>query len=68
LKYLLLILSVLILCDSCVEPRNITTREKYQTDHQWCMTYGAHPRVYRSTINHTETYKECMEKFGYKFD
>ena len=60
-------LSMILLFAGCVSDTNLpslSTNQQYQEDSQWCANFG--------TFGHTQelrnrTYKECMERFGYKF-
>jgi hypothetical protein len=66
-KILILLTILIIGCAAPMRstgPTNVVDQKTYQQHHDWCMTYG--------TINkqpvYTETYKQCMERFGYKYE
>lgn len=62
-----ILIFLLIILYGCANEPQITNREKYQQDHNWCMNYSTHPKITNHNPYHTQTYRECMEWFGYKF-
>jgi uncharacterized protein YxeA len=60
---LILVLIFIILGCSHHAPINITNKVQYERDSNWCLNYNSPGR----TPVHTETYKQCMERIGYKY-
>lgn len=67
MKKILLGISVLIFLISCIASQSINNREKFQSDHTWCIEYSNHPGIKSNRPNNTqqEIYKECMQILGY---
>jgi len=65
MKKIILFLMLLCGCSTYFwgEPKNITNRELYQQHHNWCLNYGA---VGKTPV-YTESYKTCMERYGYQY-
>jgi len=57
------ILITLLLIAACVRKVDLMDGALYQRNHDWCMNYSTSGK----TPVHTETYRQCMERFGYKF-
>jgi len=64
---LLWTLLIILIIIGCHEPINLNTREKYESDHKWCVSYGVDPKTNHRGQYYSESYKECMERMGYKF-
>lgn len=62
-KILILLTIFIISCSGPAAVRNVTDQKLYQQHHDWCMSYGT---INRQPV-YTETYQQCMERFGYKF-
>lgn len=63
-KILILLTIIIIGCAGPTGgPKNVTDQKLYQQHHDWCMTYGI---IYKQPV-YTETYQQCMERFGYNF-
>jgi len=64
-KYLLLmVIFIFIGCATSNGPINIKNNVEYEQHSSWCLNYG----TINKTPVHTETYKQCMERFGYKYE
>lgn len=59
----ILVLTFIILGCANHDPVNITNNIQYEKDSNWCLNYNSPGR----TPVHTETYKQCMERIGYKY-
>ena len=62
-KYILLIALLFFGCAHS-GPTNITNRVQYERDSNWCLNYNTPGK----TPVHTETYRQCMERIGYKYE
>ena len=63
-KYILLLALLFFGCAHSSGPVNITNRIQYERDSNWCLNYNSPGR----TPVHTETYRQCMERIGYKYE
>ena len=45
-------------------PSNITNNVQYEQHSNWCLNYG----TINKTPVYTESYRQCMERFGYKYE
>jgi hypothetical protein len=61
-RYILLIALLLF---GCAQNKvDLMDGAQYQRNHEWCMNYNTPGK----TPVHTETYRQCMERFGYKYE
>ena len=62
-RYILLLVFIFFSCAHSNDPINITSRIQYERDCHWCLNYNTPGK----TPVHTETYRQCMERLGYKY-
>ena len=63
MSYLLLIVILIFFGCAHQGPSNISNDIQYERDVNWCLNYNSPGR----TPVHTETYRQCMERLGYKY-